>query len=135
MNFTLSKLASVLGLSGDVAGGDVVLSGVAVDSRRVQPGDLFVAFPGARADGHDYAREAVARGARAVLGMRRPESLPPGLPVVLSPDTKGALLAFAGAMKREAGFRLAAIAGSVGKTTTKEFAAAILTRHAAVEKT
>jgi len=135
MKFTLSRLASVLGVSGSLAGGDVVLSGVAVDSRRVQPGDLFVAIPGARVDGHDYAREAVARGARAVLGMRRPEGLPPGLSVLVAPDTKTALLAFAGAMKKDAGFRLAAIAGSVGKTTTKEFAAAILARRFTVEKT
>jgi UDP-N-acetylmuramoyl-tripeptide--D-alanyl-D-alanine ligase len=135
MQFALSRLASVLGLSGGLAGGDVVLSGAAVDSRRVQPGDLFVAIPGARVDGHDYVREAIARGARAVLGTHRPEGLPSGFPVLIAPDTMAALLTFAGTIKRETGFHLAAIAGSVGKTTTKEFAAAILSRHFAVEKT
>jgi UDP-N-acetylmuramoyl-tripeptide--D-alanyl-D-alanine ligase len=50
-------------------------------------------------------------------------------------DPRDALLRFAGAMKKEAGFRLAAVAGSVGKTTTKEFAAAILSRRFSVEKT
>ncbi|HYR45763.1 MAG TPA: UDP-N-acetylmuramoyl-tripeptide--D-alanyl-D-alanine ligase [Thermoanaerobaculia bacterium] len=135
MNFTLAKLASVLGLSESLADAQAMLSGVAVDSRRVQPGDLFVALPGARVDGHDYAREAAAAGARAVLGQRRPTGLPGEFPVLVVPDAAAALLRFAGAMKREAGFRLAAIAGSVGKTTTKEFAAAILSRRFAAEKT
>ncbi len=86
-------------------------------------------------DGHDFARSAAAAGARAALAERRPDNLPPGYPVVRVPDSRRALLQFAGVMKREAGFRLAAVAGSAGKTTTKEFAAAILSRCFAVEKT
>lgn len=134
MNFTLSRLASVLGLPAPADAG-ATLSGVAVDSRRVQPGDLFVALPGARVDGHDFARDAAAAGARAVLGQRRPEGLPDWLPVLVVPDSAAALLELAAALKREAGFRLAAIAGSVGKTTTKEFTAAILGHRFATEKT
>lgn len=135
MNFTLSKLASILGVSAASASAGGMLSGVAVDSRQVKPGDLFVALPGARVDGHAYAREAVAAGARAVLAERRPGGLPRDFPVLLVADTRSALLQLAGAIKREAGFRLAAIAGSAGKTTTKEFAAAILSQRYAVEKT
>src|SRR5216683_3494004 len=122
MNFTLSKLASILGVE---AGGEAMLSGVAVDSRRVRPGDLFVALPGARVDGHDYAGQAAAAGARAMLGSRRPAGLPADYPVLAVEDPRDALLRFAGALRKESGFRLAAVAGSVGKTTTKEFAAAI----------
>jgi UDP-N-acetylmuramoyl-tripeptide--D-alanyl-D-alanine ligase len=132
MDFTLSKLASVLGAA---SSGEALLSGVAVDSRRVRPGDLFVAIPGARVDGHDFARDAAAAGARAVLGERKPPGLPSDYPVVLVPDTHRALLQLAGVLKREAGFRLAAVGGSAGKTTTKEFAAAILEHRFAVEKT
>lgn len=132
MNFTVSKLASLLGVS---ANGETTLTGVAVDSRAVKPGDLFVALRGARVDGHDYVRAAAAAGARAALAERRPEGVPVGFPVVLVPNSGDGLLRFAGAMKREAGFRLAAIAGSVGKTTTKEFASAILARRFAVERT
>ena len=133
MNFTLSRLASALSLP---SAGEAMLSGVAVDSRRVKPGDLFVAIAGARVDGHDFAAAAAGAGARAVLGQRRPAGLPADFPVLLVPDSAAALLAFAGTLKREAGFALAAIAGSAGKTTTKEFAAAILARHySAVEKT
>ena len=132
MDFTLSKLASVVGAG---ATGEALLSGVAVDSRRVRPGDLFVALRGARVDGHDFARNAAAAGARAVLSERQPDNLPPGYPVVRVADSRRALLQFAGVMKKEAGFRLAAVGGSAGKTTTKEFASAILSRRFAVEKT
>lgn len=135
MNFTLSKAAETVRAALTPAGAEAALSGAAVDSRRVRPGDLFVALPGAKVDGHDFAVEAAAAGARAVLGRRRPAGLPAGFPVLEVPDPRESLLELAGAMKREAGFRLAAVAGSVGKTTTKEFAAAILSRRFAVEKT
>jgi UDP-N-acetylmuramoyl-tripeptide--D-alanyl-D-alanine ligase len=132
MDFTLAKLGSLLGLP---ASSDAPLSGVAVDSRQVRPGDLFVALSGAKVDGHDFAREAAAAGARAVLVEHPVEGLPPGYPALVVADTRDALLRLASAMKKEAGFRLAAIAGSAGKTTTKEFAAAILGQRFVVEKT
>ncbi|HEY3203649.1 MAG TPA: UDP-N-acetylmuramoyl-tripeptide--D-alanyl-D-alanine ligase [Thermoanaerobaculia bacterium] len=132
MNFTLAQLAAAVGMPAD---GDANLSGVAVDSRRVQPGDLFVAIRGARADGHDFAREAAARGAGALLGERRPADLPASYPAVLVADPVAAIQRFAAALKRKMTFHLAAITGSAGKTTTKDFTAAILARRFAVEKT
>ena len=132
VRFSLSAVAAALGVPPPV---DASLSGVAVDSRKARPGDLFVAMPGARADGHDFARQAVASGAAAILGSRIPQGLPERFPVLVVDDPADALLRFAGAMKRQAGFRLAAVAGSVGKTTTKEFTAAILARRHAVERT
>ena len=132
MNFTLSEVARALGVA---AGADARLSGAAVDSRLVHPGDLFVALPGARVDGHDFAAEAVSRGAAAVLAERAVPAVEASVPVLVVPDSKTALLDVAGAMKRREGFRLAAIGGSAGKTTTKEFATAILSRHTSVGKT
>jgi UDP-N-acetylmuramoyl-tripeptide--D-alanyl-D-alanine ligase len=135
MNFLLSEAASILEAPVTPAGVEAELSGVAVDSRRARPGDFFVALAGARADGHDFAAAAASAGARAVLGSRRPSGLPPDFPVLQVSDPGDSLLRLAGAMKKKAGFRLAAVAGSVGKTTTKEFAAAILSRRFRVEKT
>jgi UDP-N-acetylmuramoyl-tripeptide--D-alanyl-D-alanine ligase len=132
VRFTLAGMAAVVGAP---ASGEADLTGVAVDSRSVRPGDLFVAIRGARVDGHDYAAEAASRGARALLGERRPETLPPGFPTLLVAHPVRALQQFASAVKRRAGFRLAAITGSVGKTTTKDFAAAILARRFSVAKT
>ena len=132
MNFTVADLAASLGAP---ASGDAELTGVAVDSRKVRPGDLFVAIQGARVDGHDFAARAAAAGARALLAERRPSDLRAGFPVVIVRDVVAALRRFASTLKRRMGFRLAAITGSAGKTTTKEFAAAILARRFAVEKT
>jgi UDP-N-acetylmuramoyl-tripeptide--D-alanyl-D-alanine ligase len=132
VRFRLDELAAAAGAKAE---GAAELSGVAVDSRRVSPGDLFVAIRGERVDGHDFATEAVARGALALLGQRRPAGLPAGFPAVLVAKPVDALQSLAGAMKKRMGFRLAAITGSAGKTTTKDFAAEILSQRFAVEKT
>jgi UDP-N-acetylmuramoyl-tripeptide--D-alanyl-D-alanine ligase len=92
VNFSLTELAASLG---SPAAGDAELTGVAVDSRLVQPGNLFVAIRGARVDGHDFAKDAAAAGARALLSERRPEDLPAGFPVVLVRDAVAALRRFA----------------------------------------
>src|SRR5262249_33169110 len=132
MDFTLAKLNTILGLP---IMADAPLSGVAIDSRQVRPGDVFVALPGSKVDGHDYARAAAAAGARALLCEYRPAGMPPGFPILIVPDAREALLRLAATMKKESGFRHAALAGSAGKTTTKEFAAAILAQRFVVEKT
>jgi UDP-N-acetylmuramoyl-tripeptide--D-alanyl-D-alanine ligase len=101
----------------------------------VRPGGLVVAIRGARVDGHDYARDAAARGAGALLGERRAAGLPAGFPAVIVPGSLDALRSLGVAAKKKMGFRLAAITGSAGKTTTKDFTAAMLARRFAVEKT
>ncbi len=135
MRFTLADVAIAAAAPVPPGASDVDLTGVAVDSRAARPGFLFVAMKGARVDGHDFAADAVFRGARAVLGERAPAPLPEGCPVIAVRDSLAALTALAVMLKERAGFRLAAITGSSGKTTTKEFAAAILSRRFAVEKT
>lgn len=135
MNFTLTDVAVAAGTTPPNGASDVDLSGVAVDSRAARPGQLFVALKGARVDGHDFAADAVARGARAVLGERMPAALPEGCPVITVPDPAAALSALARLVRKRTGFRLAAITGSSGKTTTKEFTTAILSRLFVVEKT
>jgi UDP-N-acetylmuramoyl-tripeptide--D-alanyl-D-alanine ligase len=105
---------------------DLWFDGVAVDSRRVEAGNLFVALPGGRADGHDFVAEAARRGAAAALVSRRPDGVPEGFPLFVVPDPLAALQKLAAAKRAEEAFRLAAVTGSVGKTTTKEMAAAIV---------
>jgi UDP-N-acetylmuramoyl-tripeptide--D-alanyl-D-alanine ligase len=135
MNFKLSDVASAAGSALPAGTSDVELSGVAVDSRAVRAGSLFVAIRGARADGHDFAPDAVARGARAILATRIPALLPERFPVVVAAEPVQALTTLATFLRKRAGFRLAAITGSSGKTTTKEFAGAILSLRYLVEKT
>ena len=93
MNFTLTDVAVAAGRTPPVGASDVDLSGVAVDSRSARAGQLFVAMKGARVDGHDFAVDAVSRGARAVLGERVPAALPEGCPVITASDPLAALTA------------------------------------------
>lgn len=95
---------------------------VVTDSRAVHPGSLFVALRGERYDGHDFVPEALARGALAAV-CERPVAVPQRC--ILVPDTRRALGDLAGWTRRREGWRVVAITGSVGKTTTKELTAAV----------
>lgn len=101
----------------------IVVTGVTTDSRNVRDGDLFVALPGTRHDGHDYVGEAVSRGAVAAVVSR---VTPWEVPQVVVPDTLEALRRLARARRRELTIPVVAITGSCGKTTTKELTAAVL---------
>ena len=91
---------------------------------QAEPGSLFAALPGERADGHDFAPQAVAAGATAVLASR-----PPGVPALIVPDVPAALATLARAvLDRLPGLTVAAITGSAGKTTTKDLAAQLIER-------
>ncbi|MEH1011534.1 UDP-N-acetylmuramoyl-tripeptide--D-alanyl-D-alanine ligase [Micromonospora sp. CPCC 206060] len=102
-----------------------VTSAVEFDSRKVGPGSLFVAFPGEKVDGHDYAAAAVAAGAVAVLGTREV----PGVPMVLVDDALTALGRLARAVvDRLPGLTVVGLTGSSGKTSTKDMIAQLLVR-------
>ena len=96
------------------------IRGVTVDSRSVEPGQLFVALRGERVDGHDFAAAAIAQGAIAVLAERDID----GVPCVVVPDSVEALGRLAHWYRRQ---KLTAtvigITGSSGKTTTKDLVA------------
>ena len=119
---TLSDVAAAL--AGRVIGANSRFDGVSIDSRAIQPGQLFVALSGPRFDGHDYLNEVAAKGAVAALVEREvPNS---ALPQLLVKDTRQALGQL-GALNRAAYDKpVAAITGSSGKTTVKEMLASIL---------
>ncbi|OYV73105.1 MAG: hypothetical protein B7Z74_04475, partial [Deltaproteobacteria bacterium 21-66-5] len=96
--------------------GDIGIGGISADSRSVRPGDLFVAVPGARADGHAYLADAASRGAAAALVEREPPS--PPLPVVRVPSTAAALPGVAVAFHGDpsAKLRVTGVTGTKGKT-------------------
>lgn len=111
---------------GRLSGSDAEVSGVAIDTRKLKPGDLFVAIRGERVDGHDYLVEAAARGAVAALVTRKVDS---ELPQVLVGDTGLALGDLASAVRAQRDVRVVGITGSNGKTTVKTLVASILSRH------
>jgi UDP-N-acetylmuramoyl-L-alanyl-D-glutamate--2,6-diaminopimelate ligase len=112
----LASLAAVVGgeLRGD---GATIVTDVVLDSRRVGHGDLYCCVPGARADGHDFAPDAVAAGASSLL-VERFLDLP--VPQVLVPAARPVLPALADAFHDHPSgrFDLVAVTGTNGKTTT-----------------
>ncbi|MEU6543353.1 UDP-N-acetylmuramoyl-tripeptide--D-alanyl-D-alanine ligase [Streptomyces sp. NPDC046859] len=124
---SLAEIAEVVGgQTYDIPDPSVQVTGSVVrDSREVEPGSLFVAFVGERADGHDYAEAVVAAGAAAVLGSR-----PVGVPAIVVPDVQKALGALARHVVRRLGATLVGLTGSAGKTSTKDLIAQVL-RHKA----
>lgn len=151
IDFTLAQVAEIVGgRLTDISEADAaavrVTGTVEFDSRAVTPGGLFLALPGARSDGHDFAATAVQAGAAAVLAAR-----PVGVPAivvdptpqtsdraagVLEHDVDGsgaavlaALAKLAGAVAAElvaGGLKIIGITGSSGKTSTKDLVAALL---------
>ena len=98
--------------------GDWAVVGVSIDSRTVQPGELFVALRGPNHDGHAFAIDALARGAAALVD-RVPGDVSEAAPLVVVADTTAALTALGRAARARSTARIAAITGSVGKTGTK----------------
>ncbi|MDT0381065.1 UDP-N-acetylmuramoyl-tripeptide--D-alanyl-D-alanine ligase [Streptomyces sp. DSM 42041] len=124
---SLAEIAAVVsGQQCDIPDPDVRVTGPVVkDSREVETGALFVAFPGARADGHDFATGAVEAGAAAVLATR-----PVGVPAIVVDDVTAALGALARHLVRTLGAEVVALTGSAGKTGTKDLIAQLLERLA-----
>jgi UDP-N-acetylmuramoyl-tripeptide--D-alanyl-D-alanine ligase len=125
---TLAEVAVAVGGRLDEASGEEAVTGsVEFDSRQIGPGGLFVALPGERVDGHDFAAAAVAQGAAGVLAAR-----PVGVPSVLVPDVLAALSALAGHVARRLPeTTVLGLTGSSGKTTTKDLLASVLAGEAA----
>ena len=119
----LSRLATFC--DARLTGDDIPVSAVAIDSRSLKPGALFIALRGERFDGHEFAAEAVANGAVAVL-CEHPLSVP--APQLVVGDTREALGRIAAGMAAQRETKLIGITGSNGKTTVKTLLAAILSR-------
>lgn len=150
IDLTVAQIADIVGgrladISPAEAQATRVSGTVEFDSRAIGPGGLFLALPGARADGHDFAAGAMAAGAVAVLAAR-----PVGVPAIVVPpaaaadenagvleyDTDGSGAAVLSALAKLAtavaadlvgsGLRIVGITGSSGKTSTKDLIAAVL---------
>ena len=107
--------------------GDVEVTGIAYDSRRVKPGDLFVAVEGIQVDGHVFVADAIKRGAAAVA-IERDVTLPSGTPFARMQSTRIGLAELAaefyGRPSRK--LKVAGITGTDGKTTTTHMAEHVL---------
>jgi UDP-N-acetylmuramoyl-tripeptide--D-alanyl-D-alanine ligase len=122
---TLAEIAAITGGALSDPRDLTVTGPVVVDSRRAEPGSLFAALPGERADGHDFAPAAAANGAVAMLGTRPAAALP----TIVVPDVLAALAALAhGVLRRLPDATVIGITGSSGKTSTKDLAGQLVER-------
>lgn len=127
--YTLSDLAGMVDATASV--GNAVFKRVSTDTRKIEPGDLFVALRGGNFDGEVFVAEAFRKGAAGAL-CREPH--PEGI-CVLTPDPLAAFQAFAAQHRRRFDIPVLAITGSCGKTTSKDMAASVLATRFLVTKT
>ncbi|PXX99540.1 UDP-N-acetylmuramoyl-tripeptide--D-alanyl-D-alanine ligase [Halomonas sp. LBP4] len=125
---TLAAVADALGLPAPA--GDLAITAIVTDTRRLVPGCLFVALKGERFDAHDFLGQAREGGAVAAVVEREVEP-PVGdpLPQLVVADTRLALGLLGRARRRAWGGPLVAVTGNSGKTTVKELLAALLSRR------
>jgi UDP-N-acetylmuramoyl-tripeptide--D-alanyl-D-alanine ligase len=125
---------SVMGGRLLAGGGDAVVNGACTDSRCVEPGSLFVALPGERVDGHEFALQAVDAGARAIVVTQPAEELAEllaaatrrSVPVIRVKDALAALQELAKYHRSRLHCSVVGVTGSTGKTSTKDLVTAAL---------
>lgn len=121
MNWSLDAMGRCLGITALLP--EVRINAIRIDSRQVEPGDVFVALAGSHVDGHDFAAQAAARGATALI-VQRP--VPVGLPQLRVQDTFAAIVKLASCWRARHALPVVAVVGSNGKTSTREMIASIL---------
>ncbi len=108
-------------LGGRSVEGDVSVSGIAVDSRRVRPGDLFVALPGVDVDGREFIPAAVSNGARAILTLQGSKIGTPGVPVIEDVNPRRRYAELAARFYGHQPTSIVAVTGTNGKTSVADF--------------
>lgn len=122
IKMTLANAATILGLTD--APNNIEFEGISIDTRKLQPNNLFVAIPGSQVDGHEFVEEARQKGAACALVMHKVDSPLPQLEV---PDVVSALGRLSAAWRSQFDIPVIAATGSNGKTTLKNMLASILT--------
>lgn len=132
---SLWSAAEAAAATGGRAQGDWQVSGLSIDTRTIEPGDMFVALTAAR-DGHDFVAQALEKGAGAALVSRVPDGVSAEAPLLIVEDVQAGLEALGRAARARTNAKVVAVTGSVGKTSTKEMLARMLAdqgrTHAAV---
>jgi UDP-N-acetylmuramoyl-tripeptide--D-alanyl-D-alanine ligase len=135
--WTLDRIAAALEpySSGAMPRGATQVHGITTDTRKIGKGDVFLALKGERFDGHDYLRDAVRDGAAALIVSRLPKLNTLGVPIYEVSDTLVALGALAKYWRKAWGKTIIGVAGSNGKTSTKDLLKASLGQSYSVHAT
>jgi UDP-N-acetylmuramoyl-tripeptide--D-alanyl-D-alanine ligase len=133
---TLKQISEMAGATNDLGRfSENIITGVTIDSRKIEAGNLFVPFKGERVDGHKYVQEAIERGAAAALWQKDVPHPPLDLPILLVDDCLKALQELARNYRNQLSVKVVGITGSNGKTTTKDMTANLLSLKYKVQKT
>ncbi|HEX7958717.1 MAG TPA: UDP-N-acetylmuramoyl-tripeptide--D-alanyl-D-alanine ligase [Terriglobales bacterium] len=134
MRLPLWRVAEIMGARGEFSP-EIIAEGYSIDSRSIQPGELFFAVKGERLDGHDFVEAALSAGAAAaVVSERRSGEFSNRKKLILVNDTLTALQDLGRGVRVLWGKKLIGVTGSAGKTTAKEIVAHVLSRKFRVLK-
>ncbi|MBL1263166.1 UDP-N-acetylmuramoyl-tripeptide--D-alanyl-D-alanine ligase [Methylomicrobium sp. RS1] len=110
-------------LNGELSGDDRVFGSASIDTRTLQPGDLYIAIAGERFDGNEFVAQAAQSGAVAAVVR---QGVKADIPTIEVADTRLALAELGGVWRSRANAKVVGVTGSNGKTTVKEMVAAVL---------
>ena len=135
--FTIDEVLDATLGRAEIPGKDGTFLGIGTDSRETKEGELFFALVGPSFDGHDFACEAAAKGARGIVASRAVETcdLPRGVWVIRVDDTLKALQRLAHYNRSRFGTLVVAVTGSTGKTSTKDMIYSIFSRRMETTRT
>lgn len=125
---TLWTATEAVSATGGRSPGDWQATGVSIDTRTLQPGDLFVALKDIR-DGHAFVADALAKGAAAALVSRVPDGVAPDAPLLIVDDVLTGLEALGRAARDRTKAQVIGVTGSVGKSSTKDMLRHVLGRQ------
>ena len=136
MKFSINEINQILGninFNGSVKT-NLIFSKVSINSRTISPEDLFIALKGIKFDGHDFIKDIVKIGVKAVvINEGKQKLVPKNYPFWVVPDTKEAFQKLALIKRRKLKIPVIAITGSVGKTTTKEMILEVLKSYGQIK--
>jgi UDP-N-acetylmuramoyl-tripeptide--D-alanyl-D-alanine ligase len=133
---TLQQIQNMIEVKNNISSfQDVTIHGVTIDSRKIQPGNLFIPFKGEHSDGHKYVEAALKSGAAAALWQKDVPNPPANLPILIVEDTLEAIQELARSYRNELHVKVVGITGSNGKTTVKDMTANLLSLQYRVKKT
>ncbi|GGA39964.1 UDP-N-acetylmuramoyl-tripeptide--D-alanyl-D-alanine ligase [Psychrobacillus lasiicapitis] len=134
MKKSLAEIANWLGEDVSLENNPLV-SGVSINTRTLQPGDLFIPFRGENVNGHRFVQDAFDKGAAASLWLKDEPNPPKDVPLLFVESGEKALQQMAEAYREELNATFIGITGSNGKTSTKDLVAGILSPYFRVKKT
>jgi UDP-N-acetylmuramoyl-tripeptide--D-alanyl-D-alanine ligase len=133
---TIKRVSEMISVKNDITSyADVEITGVSIDSRKIEKGNLFIPFKGENSDGHKYVEDSLKRGAAAAMWQSDVPNPPAHLPIIIVEDCLVALQELSREYRKQLSVKVVGITGSNGKTTTKDMTASLLATTYKVQKT